>query len=113
MIMTLTLPCRVWAQKEQELAELRELAEENTKLAELRRQEAEKTKAAVETEKASYEKLVLMHQLEVAKMDQLHQETCNLTLHLKNLKLREEKVAAREKEIKEFRRHGKGARSAA
>ena len=79
MIMTLTLPCRVWAQKEQELAELRELAEERAKLAELRRQEAEKTKAAVEKQKASYEKLVLMHQLEVAKMDQLHQECCNLT----------------------------------
>ena len=113
MSLTLTLPCRVWAQELAELRDVRELAEENIKLAELRRQEAEKTKAAVEKEKASYEKLVLMHQLEVAKMDQLHQECCNLTLHHKNLKLREEKVAAREKAIKEFRKHGKGARSAA
>ena len=68
MVMILTLYCRVFAQKEKELDLQLEVAEKGRKLVEIRWQEVEKAKAAVEKEKANYEKGVLMHQLECAKL---------------------------------------------
>ena len=113
MVMILTLYCRDLAQRQKELDNELKLAQQKRQLAELRWQEVEKTKAAVEKQEAALEKNILLHQIECGKLDKMLQKSDNFCLQFENLKLREEKVVAREKEIKEFRRHGKGARSAA
>ena len=85
------------------------MAQKELEVKELRLQLAEKEQDLSKLE-AVCDEIVL----ESEKNDRIQAETeANLKssrLLMENLALREKKVAAREKEIKSFRRHGKGTR---
>ena len=113
MPLTLTLQCRLRDKLQEDHKQKQKQLDERSKQLDERSKETDKMRSTIENKLLKLQLARKEYEYGKVKFDKWNEQIEQARILMEFCKLREERVAAREKEIKEFRKHGKGARSAA
>ena len=113
MSLTLTLQCRLRDKLQEDHKQKQKQLDERSKQLDKHDKISKEMRSTVENQLLKLQLARKEYEYGKEKFDKWNEQSEHVRVLMEFCQLREERVAAREKEIKEFRKHGKGARSAA